>query len=111
MKGCRARHIVGPLKPAHDVNPVLVVIEAAQLRMNLVHQPVECMLSGVPEWRMADVVGEGSSFDEVSIESEAGTNRRGELHHLDAMREPLAKLVVVRSRKQLRLVGEAPQRG
>jgi hypothetical protein len=51
---------------------VFVVIESGHARIDRVEQLVEGMFAGVPEWRVANILGKRPRLDQVRIEAKAG---------------------------------------
>ena len=68
-------------------------------------------LTGVPEWRVAEIVGERDGFGEILIKAQLPRYRAGDLRHLQRMGEPIAIVIALVHHKHLRLVGETAEGG
>src|SRR5579883_2767926 len=73
----------------NDSQGVEIVIERESV---LAHGSVEGFLSGVAEWRMANVVNEGECFGEIDVETQRSRDRAGDLGDFQRMRQAVAKM-------------------
>ena len=83
---------------------VQVVVEAFAM---LAHQPVQGLLAGVAEGRMADVMHQCEAFDEAFVQAERGGDGARNLRHLDGVGEPGAEVIGEALGEDLRLVLQA----
>ena len=72
---------------------------------------IERALAGVAERRMTEVVGQRQHLGEVLVEPERARQRAGYLGDFERMGQPCAVMVALVIDEDLRLVGEAPERG
>jgi hypothetical protein len=87
----------------HDVGaPDGVVVAARQER-------VERLLAGMATWPVPAVVADGDGLGERDVETDGAGHGRGDLVHLERVREPGA-LVVLGEDEDLRLAGQPPER-
>src|SRR5208282_5375115 len=90
-----------------DPQRVQIVVEAVAM---LPHTCVELPFSGVPEWRMADVVDEGKRFGEIGVQLQSARYRARDLCNFQRVREPVAKVIGKASREYLRFRFETAER-
>ncbi|MGY2936177.1 hypothetical protein ACVWZ6_005779 [Bradyrhizobium sp. GM6.1] len=91
----------------NDAERLGVVIEAAKILQAGVQRP----LAGVPERRMAEIVGERQGFREVLVQPELPGQRAGDLRHLQRMGQPGAVVVALVEHEHLGLVFQPAERG
>ena len=72
---------------------------------------IERAFAGVTERRMAEVVRQRQRLGEVLVEAERAGERAGDLGDFQRVGEPGAVMVALVVDEDLRLVGEAPERG
>ncbi len=89
-----------------DAQGVKIVVERESV---LAHSGVEGLLSGMAERRMADVVNEGESFGEIDVEIQGSGYRARDLRDFQRMRQAIAEVIAVASRKDLRFGFEAAE--
>jgi hypothetical protein len=78
------------LEPGDDAQGVQVVVEGQAVSAQA---KIECLLAGVTEGWMADVVGEGESFSEFNVEAEGIGKSTGDLGDFKGVGEAAAKVV------------------
>ena len=81
------------------------MVEPAVLGETLVERP----LPGVPERRVAEVVGERQRLGEILVEAERARNRARDLGDFEGVGEACAVVVALVEHEHLGLVGEAPE--
>ena len=84
-----------------------VVIEAAELPQAF----VERALAGVPERRMAEIVGQRQRLGQVLVEPERARERAGDLGDFQRMGEPGAVMIALVVDEHLGLVREPAEGG
>ena len=72
---------------------------------------VQRVLAGVPERRVADVVGQRDRFREVFVQPQPAGDGAGDLSHFERVRESRAVVVVDAGDEDLGLAGHAAERG
>ncbi len=82
---------------------VEVVIETVVIAR---HQPIEYSFASMTKGRMPDIVNQGKRFHEVHIQPERLRNRAADLRHFQGVRQPVAEMVRITPREDLRLVLE-----
>src|SRR5690606_8911062 len=87
-----------------DAQALLVVAEAAR------GQAIEHALTGVAEWRMAQVMAEGDRLGQFLVQSQHLGDAARNLRHLERVRQSRAVVVAGGREKDLRLVLEASKR-
>src|SRR6266850_1324960 len=90
----------------NDAQRVQIVIEKTAVRA---HQLVELSLTGMAEWRMADVVDESERFGEVRVQTQRGSNGARDLRDFQRVRQPVAEVVGIPRGENLCLRFEAPE--
>ena len=95
------------LQYRHYAERLSIVIEAADCRQ----AGIECALSGVAEWRMAEVVRKRQRLGQVLIEPQPPGQRSRNLRDLERMGQPSAIMVALVRNKNLGLVPETAKRG
>ena len=98
---------VTPLEAGHDPQRLGIVIEAAIGR----HQPVELLLPGMPERRVAEIVRQGDRLGQILVEPKRPGDRAGDLRHLETMGEAGAIMIPLVIDEHLRLVLEPAECG
>ena len=98
---------VADLQKLHDAERLRVVVETAFVSQQFGKR----VLAGVPQRRMADVVGQGQRLDQVFVEGQAAGERSGDTRHLQRVCEAAAVIVAVVAGEDLGLVGEPPEGG
>ncbi len=96
-----------PLQRRHDADRLRVVVEAAIGR----HQPLERVLAGVAEGRVAEVMRQRHRLGQFGVEVERPRDGARDLRHLDRMGQPRAEIVALVLDEDLRLVLEAAEGG
>src|SRR6516165_6969281 len=87
------------LQYRHYAERLSIVIEAADCRQ----AGIECALSGVAEWRMAEVVRKRQRLGQVLIEPQPPGQRSRNLRDLERMGQPSAIMVALVRNKNLGL--------
>jgi hypothetical protein len=82
------------------------VIEAPGLG----HCILQCILAGMTEGRVAEVVRQAQSFGQVLVQPKRPSDRAADLRDLDAMCEADAVMIAVGSDEDLRFVAEPSKR-
>ena len=82
------------------------MVEAAEAG----HLPLQLLLAGVAERRMAEVVGERDGLGEIGVEAHRRGERAGDLRHLQRVGQPGAVLVALVGDEHLGLLLQAPER-
>ena len=95
------------LQRRDDAQALRVVVEAAEG----LHRPVERALAGVPERRVAEIVGERDGFGQILIKAQLARHGARDLRHLQRVRQPRAVVIALVEDEDLRLVGQAPEGG
>ena len=95
------------LEPLDDTQRVLVVAKAAQAA--LAQQLVECLLPGVAERRMADVVPDRDRLGEVLVQTQRPRDPARDPGRLERVREPGAEMVALGIDEHLSLVSQASE--
>ena len=106
----QARLVVALLETVHDAHGLEVVLEAAGLRVALAQQPVEHVLAGVAERRVAEIVPERDRLGEVLVQSERAGGAAGDLRDLDRVGQTRAEVVALVRNEDLRLVLQPAKR-
>ena len=94
-----AKSRVAKFEVFDDTKRVQVVIEGKSVQA---HGGIERLFSGVAKGWMTDVVDQGESFDQVSVESELGGDGARDLRDFDGVGQTIAKVVGVAAREDLR---------
>jgi hypothetical protein len=97
---------VPTLEICHDSQRLRVVIKAAKSRKRF----IERALTGMTEWRMAEIVGERQRFGEVLVQSECTRERTGNLRDLKRVRQSRAIVIALVIDEDLRFVRQ-PAKG
>ena len=103
----RLRPAAVALERVHHPQRLLVVAEAAAEA--LVQQPVERLLAGVPERRMAEVVPEADRLRQVLVQPQGARHRARDAAGLERVREAGAVVVALGRDEDLGLVLEAAE--
>ena len=90
-----------------DAQGLGVVVEAAEIGQ----ARVERALAGMPERRVAEVVGERQRLGQVLVEAERAGERAGDLGHFQRVGQPGAVVVALVEHEDLGLVLEAAEGG
>jgi hypothetical protein len=97
---------VAPFQPGHDPQALGVVVESAMGREGPVQRP----LAGMPERRVAEVMGQRQRFGQILVEAERAGDGAGDLGHFQRMGKPGPEVVPFVVDKDLRLVLQAAKR-
>ena len=87
-----------------------VVLEALAIRPDLQQAVVECVLSGVTERRVPDVVCQCDGLDQILVQAQRSGDGPCNLRHLERVRHAGAKQVAFMVEKDLRLVDQPAKR-
>jgi hypothetical protein len=87
------------LEPSANVSPVFIVVESPQMRIYLVQNAIERVLTCVAKRCVTQVVGKGAGLRQVAVQTEASGYCRGELHDLDTMAQTAPQVIVTRDRE------------
>ena len=90
----------------HDSQRMQVVIETVPI---IAHQFVQACFPRVPKWRMPDVVHQRQRFREFRVQTESLRDGARNLSHFDGVRQPIAEMIGVAGRKDLRFSLQAPK--
>src|SRR5680860_575027 len=71
---------------------------------------IECVLSGVAEWSVADVMTQANRLREILVEAKVSGHGATDLCHLECVGHPGHKMVAFRVHENLRLVLQPPKR-
>jgi hypothetical protein len=93
-------------KVLDDPERVEVVVEAPAMTLEAM---VQCTLTGMPKWRVADVVNQSKRLRQIFIQSKRRGNGPGNLRNLNGVGQAAAKMIGGPAGKYLRLPGEAPE--
>jgi hypothetical protein len=74
------------------------------------HHPVDLILAGMAEGRVADIVGQCEGFGEVLINAQNARYSPGNLRNLDRMRQPVAKVIRNPGREHLGFIFQPAER-
>ena len=97
---------VALLEMLNDTQRVEIVVEAPPMTAEAA---VQCALTGMPEWRMADVVNKRKRLGQIFVQAKRGGNGPGNLCDLDGVGQAAAKMVGRPAGKYLRLARETPE--
>src|SRR5690606_37633365 len=89
----------------HDPQSMLVVVESAARRQ----RTVERLLARMAEGRVADVVRQAERFGQVLVETQSSREYAADLCHLEAVRQPHAKMIAIGRDEDLGLAGQAAE--
>lgn len=95
------------LELVDDGQALQIVLEAAVLA----HARVQCVLPGMAERRMAEIVRERNRFDEILVQAQVARHRTRDLRDFQAVRETGAEQVAFVIDEHLGLVFEPAERG
>jgi hypothetical protein len=70
---------------------------------------VQCALTGMPKWRMANVVNKRQRLGQIFVQPKRGGNGPGDLRDLNSVGKAAAKMVGGTTGKYLRLPCKAPE--
>ena len=90
-----------------DVERVEIVVEAVAV---FAHALVELLFAGVTEGRVADIVDQRESFDEIGIELQSAGDGAGDLRDFERVGEAIAKMIGVARGEDLRFGFQAAER-
>jgi len=96
---------VAALQLGHDPEGLHAVIEAAEG----VHVPLQLVLPGVAERRVAEIVGHPHRPGGAGTEAHRGGHRAGDLGDLQRVRQPGAEMVAFVGDEDLRLLLQPPE--
>src|SRR5215475_10842938 len=92
------------LEMLDNTKGVKIVIEGGAKRA---HQRIEAAFAGVAKRRVANVVNQGEGFGEIDVEAEGFGYGASDLRNFEGVRQAIAKVIGVASRKDLSLGFEA----
>src|SRR5262245_31197223 len=93
---------VAPLKRGHRAQCLGVVVEAAEIA----EAAVKRTLTGMAEWRMAEIVRQRQRLCEVLVEAERPSQGTGDLGDFQSVGEARTEVVAFMKDEDLRLVGQ-----
>ena len=67
---------IGVFQVSDDVYSVFVMVEAAELCIEVLEELVQCMLAGMSERSVANVVCERTALNQVTVEAESISDSR-----------------------------------
>jgi hypothetical protein len=89
-----------------DAQRVKVVVEAPPMTLEAA---IQCALTGVPKWRMADVVNQRKRLRQIFVQAKSRGNSPGDLRNLNRMSQSAAEVIGRPTGKYLRLPRKAPE--
>jgi hypothetical protein len=95
-----AKRCVSLLEILHNPQRMQIVIEGKPMPP---HCRIEGFLSRVSEWRVADIVYQSESFDQINIQSKLCRDGAGNLRNFEGMRQPVPEVIRVPSGEYLGL--------
>ena len=98
-------HRVAPFERRDDPQRLCIVIEAATRAQAAIERP----LTGMPEWRVAKIVGERKRFGQVLVETERARQRARNLGDFQSVGQPRSKVIALMEDEDLRLVRQAAE--
>ena len=98
---------IAPVHHGHGAQGLGIVVEAAEVPEAGIERP----LAGVPERRVAEVMGERERLGEVLIERQGARERAGDLGDFQGVGQAGAVVVALVEHEHLGLVLEAAERG
>ena len=75
------------------------------------HAFVECILSGVAERRVTQVVRQRNGFHQILVQAQGPGNRAAQLRDFERVREPRAEQIAFVIQEHLSFVDQPPKRG
>jgi hypothetical protein len=93
-------------EPGDDPDRLRVVVEPAVGR----HEPPQRLLAGMPEGRVAEVVGKRQRLRQLGVQPKRARDRARHLRHLDRVGQAGAVVVALVLDEDLGLVLEPPER-
>ena len=109
VREVQPRLFVALLEPVHDPHRLVVVLEAAGLRVALAQQAVEHVFPGVAERRVAEVVAERDRLGQVLVQAECPRDAARDLRDLDRVGQARPEVVALVRDEDLRLVLQAAE--
>jgi hypothetical protein len=88
------------LQLIHDAQALQVMLETSMVA----HAIVQCLLTGVPEWRVPEVVGQRDRLGQIFIQPKRARYPAGDLSDFQTVRQTGAKMVAFVVYKNLGLV-------
>jgi hypothetical protein len=93
-------------KHIHYAQRLQVVFKSAVLG----HTFVELVLAGMPEWRVAKIMGKRDRFNQILVQPQSARNRSAYLGHFDAVRKARSEQIALVIDENLRLVFQPAER-
>ena len=97
---------VAALQQGHDSQALSVVIEPAER----LHDDIQCVLAGVAERRMAQIMGQRQRLGQVLVQPQSASNGAGDLRDLNTVGQPGAVEIALVVDENLCLILEFPKR-
>jgi hypothetical protein len=94
------------LEVLDDTQCVEVVVESPPMTAEAA---IQCTFTGMPKWRMADVVNQGKRLSQIFVQAKCRCNRPRDLRDLNGVGQTAAKMIGRTAGKYLRLPREAPE--
>ena len=94
------------LEVLDDTQRVEVVVEATPMTLEA---PIEGALTGVPKWRMADVMDQRKRLRQIFVQAKRGGNGPGDLRNLNRVGQAPAKVIGGTAGEYLRLPRKTPE--
>src|ERR1700683_4254585 len=99
-----AKSGIALLEIFHNAQGVQVVIEKQTVGA---HGGIQRLFARVAEWRMAEIMHERERFGEIHVECKRSRDGARDLRYFDGVSEPVAKVVRITARENLRLIFES----
>ena len=93
------------LDPRHQPKRMAIVVEPASISQ----RRRQCILSGMPEWRVAKVVGQAQRLGQILVEPQRARHRSPNLRDFDRMGQPNTEMVAVGGDEHLGFVAQAAE--